>query len=484
MALSFGTSGVRGLVTEFTDQQVYLLVSAFLKYADTLNVSKSVSTGRDLRESSPKMLMAVHQAVADHSKTILSCGDVPTPCLAFYSQENKSLAVMVTGSHIPADRNGVKFYLETGETLKHDDQAIFNQYLKLKEENYKSELFDTSGSFKTKNSPAITDATAECQKLFTTRYTEFFKDVNLGSYKVLFYEHSSVARDLAPAILEQLGAKIVRLGRSDVFIPVDTEAVDSLVQFQKWMEEHKGDVLVSTDGDGDRPLVVDNHGQIIQGDKLGMITSLYLRVQAVALPISCNSGISEMKELKEAVFTKIGSPFVVAALDELAKKYDQVAGFEANGGYILKSNISKKDSVLKSLPTRDSVLPIVALLALAAREKVTPAELINRLPQKYTSSVLVKNCPLEVSAKILEKVKTFSKAVIQDILGGSATVDNTNTLDGVRITTSDGEIVHFRPSGNAPEFRCYVESATQKKADQIATAAKTFIVRLIEKQQY
>tara|TARA_B110001454_G_scaffold219057_1_gene249600 strand:+ start:38611 stop:40059 length:1449 start_codon:yes stop_codon:yes gene_type:complete len=480
MALSFGTSGVRGLVTEFTDQQVYLLVSAFLKYADTLKISKSVSTGRDLRDSSPKMLEAVHHAIADHSKTILSCGDVPTPSLAFYSQEKTSLAVMVTGSHIPADRNGVKFYLESGETLKHDDLAIFNQYLKLKEENYKTELFDSIGNFKAKTTPTTIDVTVECQELFIKRYVDFFKDINLSSYKVLFYEHSSVARDLAPAILEKLGATVKRLGRSDVFIPVDTEAVDSLAQFQKWMDEHKADALVSTDGDGDRPLVVDNQGQIIQGDKLGMITSLYLSIQAVALPISCNSGVSELKQLKQTVFTKIGSPFVVAALDELAKKYDQVAGFEANGGYILKSNISKKDSVLKSLPTRDSVLPIVALLALAAKEKMTPSELINQLPQKYTASVLVKNCPLEVSARILEKVQDNNKTVIQEILGGAALVAGVNMLDGVRITTTDDEVVHFRPSGNAPEFRCYLESSTQKKVDQMASAAKEFIVRLIE----
>ena len=136
MALSFGTSGVRGLATEFTDQQVYILVSAFIKYADTLEICKYVATGYDLRESSPKILNAVHRAIADHSKLIFSCGAIPTPSLAFYSRENKTLAIMVTGSHIPADRNGVKFYLETGETLKHDDNAIFSEYLKLKEENY------------------------------------------------------------------------------------------------------------------------------------------------------------------------------------------------------------------------------------------------------------------------------------------------------------------------------------------------------------
>lgn len=479
MALNFGTSGVRGLVTEFTDQQVYLLVSAFLKYADTLNISTAVATGRDLRESSPKMLVAVHQAVSDHGKTILACGQVPTPCLAFYSQEKKALAVMVTGSHIPADRNGVKFYLETGETLKHDDQAIFNSYLKLKDENYKGELFNPDGSFKTKASTEIKDTSKECQILFTERYTRFFKGMDLSTYRVLFYEHSSVARDLIPPILEKLGAKITCLGRSDVFIPVDTEAVDSLAQFQKWMGEHKADALVSTDGDGDRPLVVDNQGQIIQGDKLGMITSLFLGIEAVALPISCNSGISELKQLKETVFTKIGSPFVVAALDELSKKHSIVAGFEANGGYILKSKIMKNVEELKSLPTRDSVLPIVAMLALCAKEKVTPAELTQKLPQTYTSSVLVKNCPIETSAKILEKVKSNTESTIQTILGGSVQTASVNTLDGVRITSNTGEVVHFRPSGNAPEFRCYVESKNQTRADQVSHTAKEFIMRLI-----
>lgn len=484
MALSFGTSGVRGLVTEFTDQQVYLLVSAFLKYADTLTVSTLVCTGRDLRESSPAILSAVHQAIQDHKKAVFACGQVPTPCLAFYAQEKQALAVMVTGSHIPADRNGVKFYLETGETLKHDDQAIFNLYLKLKDDHYKADLFDAQGGLKAKANTAVNDTSTDCQVLFTQRYTRFFKGIDLRQYRILFYEHSSVARDLIPPILEKLGANVRRLGRSDVFIPVDTEAVDSLAQFQKWMNEYKADALVSTDGDGDRPLVVDNQGQIIQGDKLGMITSLFLGVEAVALPISCNAGISELTQLKQTVFTKIGSPFVVAALDELAKKYAQVAGFEANGGYILKSNISKNGEELKSLPTRDSVLPIVALLALSAKENVKPAQWSLKLPQKYTSSILVKNCPIEISTKILDRVKTQSDATVREIAGKAAQVVSVNTLDGVRIIANDGDIVHFRPSGNAPEFRCYVEAKTQDRAEHMGQSAREFILRLIETRAF
>lgn len=478
MALNFGTSGVRGLVTEFTDEQVFLLVSAFLKYSDTLTKTKKVAIGMDLRESSPKLLKAAQQAIADMSKTILDCGAIPTPGLAYFAQENQALSVMITGSHIPADRNGIKFYLETGETLKHDDQAIFNLYLKLKDDGYKKELFDNNGNLRTFKDINVKDSIGDCSTLFIKRYLDFFKSVNLKKQKVIFYEHSSVARDIIPQILENLGAHVIRKGRSSTFVPVDTEAVESLAHFQQWIKEHSADALVSTDGDGDRPLIVDNLGRIIQGDKIGFITSKYLSVEGIALPISCNSGISEISEFKEVQFTKIGSPYVVAALDELHKKHAKTAGFEANGGYILKSDINKNSRTLKSLPTRDSILPIVAVLVSASAENITTSDLTERLPKKYTSSVLVKNCPVEMSAKILDKVKNSTQEIFLQISQKNAKVSEVNNLDGIRILSDLGEIIHFRPSGNAPEFRCYTEAATQERAEELASKAKEFITEI------
>ncbi|MEK2687639.1 phosphomannomutase [Bdellovibrio sp. GT3] len=478
MGLKFGTSGVRGLVTEFTDREAYLLTTAFLQHANIATPASNVSVGMDLRESSPKILNAIEHALADHKKGIHNCGVLPTPALAYYSAENKSLAIMVTGSHIPADRNGIKFYLATGETLKSDDEQIFKNYERLQQENFAKELFDEEGSLIRKSAVDTKKASDDAKELFIDRYVKALANHSLKGTKVIFYEHSSAAREYMGSILDYLGAQVIRVGRSDQFIPVDTEAVESLDLFKKWISEHNADALISTDGDGDRPLVIDNKGRLVQGDKLGIICSEFLGVEAIALPISCNSGVSKIKEFKKIIFTKIGSPYVVEALNNLNSEFKSVAGFEANGGYILSSPV-KLATELKSLPTRDSILPALAILGMAAKRKCTVADVVDKLPPRFTSSVLAKNCPPEKSAKIIESVSANPDAFIKSLLP-TANVWSKNTLDGLRMTTTSEQVVHLRPSGNAPEFRCYTEASTQKEADAIAEKALGKIKEFIQ----
>ncbi|WP_413294121.1 phosphomannomutase [Bdellovibrio sp. HCB185ZH] len=466
MALKFGTSGVRGLVTEFTDREAYLLTCAFLKHADSTTPSSTVALGMDLRESSPKILSAVQKCITDQNKVVQYCGVLPTPALAYFSTEKKSLAVMITGSHIPADRNGIKFYLTSGETLKQDDEKIFAIYEGLKKENYKQELFDSHGAFVSPINSAREECAEVAKDIFIKRYVESFANVSLQGLKVLFYEHSSAAREFIGVILEKLGATVVRIGRSDKFIPVDTEAVESLDLFKKWIEEHQADALISTDGDGDRPLVIDNNGDLVQGDKLGIICSEFLGVEAIALPISCNSGVSQISKFKKVVFTKIGSPYVVEALNNLGSEFKSVAGFEANGGYILSSPMTLASEV-KPLPTRDSVLPALTILAAAKKNNCKVSDVVAKLPPRFTSSVLAKNCPPEMSQKIINMAKEDPATFIQGVVP-AAKVQSINTLDGLRMTTDNGDVIHLRPSGNAPEFRCYTESKNQKIADELS----------------
>ncbi|WP_413581382.1 phosphomannomutase [Bdellovibrio sp. HCB288] len=479
MALKFGTSGVRGLVTEFTDREAYLLTTAFLQHANEATPASKVSVGMDLRESSPKILNAIEHALADHQKEIHSCGVLPTPALAYYSAENNSLAIMVTGSHIPADRNGIKFYLATGETLKSDDEKIFNNYERLQKENFKNELFAEDGTLLRKSAVDKKDAAQEAKDLFINRYVKALAKHSLKGTKVIFYEHSSAAREYMGSILDYLGAQVIRVGRSDTFIPVDTEAVESLDVFKKWINEYEADALISTDGDGDRPLVIDNKGRLVQGDKLGIICSEFLGIEAIALPISCNSGVSQIKEFKKITFTKIGSPYVVEALNTLNSEFKSVAGFEANGGYILSSPV-KMATELKALPTRDSVLPALAVLGMAAKRKCTVSDVVDKLPARFTASVLAKNCPPEKSQKIIQTVSNDADAFMKSIIPDAA-VWSKNTLDGYRMMTTFGQIVHLRPSGNAPEFRCYTEAPTQAEADLIASKALGKILEFLNK---
>ncbi|RYC05605.1 phosphomannomutase, partial [Ciceribacter ferrooxidans] len=86
-------------------------------------------------------------------------------------------------------------------------------------------------------------------------------------------EHSSVARDMMTTVFGQYGATVVPLGRSETFIPVDTEAVSAETEalLLKWSVDHRLDAIISTDGDGDRPLVADETGRPLRGDLLGLV---------------------------------------------------------------------------------------------------------------------------------------------------------------------------------------------------------------------
>lgn len=199
---------------------------------------------------------------------------------------------------------------------------------------------------------------------YIKRYTSLLSATLLGGKRIGIYEHSSVGREIYYKIFEQLGAEVIALGRSNEFVPIDTEAVseDDTFKAIAWSKEHNLDMVFSTDGDGDRPLVSDEHGNWLRGDILGLICGDAQGIEALEIPVSCNTAVEMSNKFKFVERTKIGSPHVIAEFSQLAKKFSFVAGFEANGGFLLGSNIQLNNNLLKSLPTRDAVLPALMLL--------------------------------------------------------------------------------------------------------------------------
>src|SRR5690606_30472562 len=126
---------------------------------------------------------------------------------------------------------------------------------------------------------------------------------------------STVARDLFVSVLAHYGADVVALGRSETFVPVDTEAVSpqTVALLQEWAAAYGLDAIISADGDGDRPLVADETGTPIRGDLVGLIASRFLGASAVATPVTSNSGI-EAAVGGKVLRTKVGSPYVIAAM--------------------------------------------------------------------------------------------------------------------------------------------------------------------------
>ncbi len=498
--LKFGTSGLRGLVTEMTDLECYINTVGFLKFLVTighLQTGGTVYVAGDLRDSTPRITRAVCQAIADGGYQAVYEGLIPTPALAFYGLRQKTANIMVTGSHIPADRNGIKFYKVDGEVLKADEAGIKQAVAEARERFYgidaRQSNFGPDGMLK---APTEVPATQNAARdLYMQRYVNVFGGSFVGK-KIVFYQHSAVGRDLLVEILQQLGAEVIPVGRSDVFVPIDSENVTSKDQayFRQLSEEYPDAfAIVSTDGDSDRPFVVDEHGVFHRGDELGAVVAHWLQADAAAYPVSASDAVDNYLNSNgvEWTHTRIGSPFVIVAMqEEAARGKQRVVGWEVNGGFLLGVDMEVNGQTLSALPTRDAILPIIIALRMAVDAGVAVSEVFVTLPQRFTSAGLIDNFPAEVSQKIMTQFSTDDEAT-HGALGrfftaqhGFGRVEKIDSLDGVRIFFDNGEIAHIRPSGNAPQLRIYSVADTQSRADQIvalAIAEPDGIFRTVEK---
>lgn len=451
--VAFGTSGARGLVTHFTPQVCMAFTQAFVSVMKQHFKFDAVAIAIDNRPSSIVMAQACASSLIALGLQPVYFGVVPTPALAYAAMQQNIPAIMVTGSHIPFDRNGLKFYRPDGEITKADELAILATDAQLVE----AEFCDL---------PAVSNVAATS---YIARYLDLFTPNLLAGKCIGIYEHSSAGRDLYAELFENFGAKVVRLGRSDQFVPIDTEAVSlhDIEMAQLWQKQYQLDAVFSTDGDGDRPLLSDETGTYLRGDMLCLLASQYLRIEALAIPVSCNSSVEVCDSFKQVLRTKIGSPYVIDAFATLKAQFSRVAGFEANGGFLLGSDIDINGVKLSALPTRDALLPVLAVLAMAGDGAIS--SLVAKLPAIFTASDRIQNFERERSLELIKQGIESPNSFLAKISLGQLEVLAIDTTDGLRMKLSNADVVHLRPSGNAPELRCYAESNSIKNAELLVS---------------
>ena len=560
VSLAFGTSGLRGPVAHITDLEAFINTRGYLRYlfrSRQIEPGATVAIGGDLRPSTPRIMAAVARAVEDSGLRVQNAGTIPTPALIHHGLVSRIVSVMVTGSHIPFDRNGIKFNGIRGEVLKHEESAILEEVRRVRADEYArtahESIFGRDGMLKrgegvergTDGELALPAVSSSAESAYMRRYLDAFGGKDLAGRTVIVFQHSAVGRDMLARLLESLGAKVIRAGRSDTFVPIDTEnitdpqlnALDAMArdQLEKGLAP---DAIVSTDGDSDRPLVAAIQDSararatgrlvaFINGDLLGLLVARSLKAQAVAVPISSNDAVSI--GLAESgipmVTTRIGSPYVIEAMEELRQRMPgrRVVGWEANGGFLVGADLRLRDGRIRALPTRDAVLPILVVLAAAARAGRPLASMLDGLPDRHGRSGLLDDMPPEVGRAIVRRfwpveppdiaslAKTApivqadfrggevliwkhgsaaphrlgartalarrlaeSRASLERILTSADGFDGIyrlNGLDGLRIHFLNGDIMHVRPSGNAPQLRVYAVSGTQSRSADIVARA-------------
>lgn len=512
----FGTSGARGLVSKLTANVCGAFTANYITVMREFFEFDQLAIAIDNRPSSYAMAQACAQICAQLNIRVIYYGVIPTPALAYSAMQDKTPAIMVTGSHIPFDRNGLKFYRPDGEITKQDELSIVTR----------NTLFEPVTCL-----PDLKISKTSIER-YILRYTGLFEENNsakpdsliLAGKRIGIYEHSSAGRDIYRKIFKQLGATVISLGRSNEFVPIDTEAVsaDDTRRAIEWVNEYQLDALFSTDGDGDRPLLADEQGEWLRGDILGLLCAKALNIEVLAVPINCNTAIELSGAFNHVIRTKIGSPYVIEALNGIGKGeankglntdslseaqsansalHDRqstlegavcnkkgttqahVAGFEANGGFLLGSTLYYNGKQLQALPTRDALLPALIVLADATAKRLPLSALVAALPKRYTCSDRLKNIPALLSQQLLKGAKQNPQAFLKKLgtsipqrtntpmneESNSAELSNIklNTLDGLRMYFNDKEYVHIRPSGNAPELRCYVEARSKQRAQNL-----------------
>ena len=414
----FGTDGVRGVFGEFLTPE---LVERLGRAAALWSGAEHVFVGRDTRGSGIELEAAVADGIVSAGATAVLGGVLPSAAVALGAVE---LGIMITASHNPAEYNGVKFFAAGGRKLSDDEEEAIEA------------LLDAPAAAERGKVEARLDA--------DTAYIDYILD-HFGSDLtgldlVVDCANGACAR-LAPEAFERLGATVHAIGNAPdgTNINAGCGATD-LALLQRTVTERGAVLGLAFDGDGDRLMAVDEHGEVVDGDGIVAILALDLGVSFVAVTQMTNLGFHALMAEHgiRVATTDVGDRYVLEALE----REGGLLGGEQSGHVIY----------LQDHVTGDGVA--AALLLCAALRGRTLGEAAAVLPQftQYKENVGV------TSKELTEPVR--------------AAVDRANAELG-----ETGRVL-VRPSGTEPIIRVLVEARNR----DLAREACARIVRLVESE--
>ncbi len=444
----FGTSGIRGDAEKlFTNQFCFDIGRAFATFLE-LNGTKrgGVAIGMDPRESSQRIKNDIARGLSYEGVKVFDEGYAPSPAMNNILIADESIAgsIMITGSHIRPDFNGVKFFTSKKEILKGQEKDIENIYEFLRSNSFINSRYRNNVDMTVENRAIDIYQKMLLNLVYRTGY-------NYPLLKIVLDLGNGCQSKVMPELFEILGLETVLINNDPIperFIARDTETEDAVKDLQEKVRETGADMGIAFDGDGDRVVFVDEDGRFITGDYAGSIIAKYSDTPFVITPTNTSQVVDHIGKL--VIRTKVGSPYVVEAM----QKHSATFGFEANGGGISK----------EVMLSRDAGSTMIKMLDILDRTNMTLKELVNTLPQFFVCRKKVE-CPTNVYKNIMENVRT--KFVSRN--------DKIESIDGLKIWKSDNSWILFRPSSNAPEFRVFAEARTDKEASDLCNEGIKFV---------
>ncbi len=429
----FGTDGIRGTVgtPPITPDFVLKLGWAVGRVLKNEHHKNKVLIGKDTRISGYMFESALESGLSAAGVDIALLGPMPTPAIAYLTRTFHAVAgIVISASHNPFQDNGIKFFSGNGTKLPDEIELAIEAEM---EKTIKTVAPEQLGK-----AERVDDAAG--------RYIEFCKstiphNINLKGLKIVVDCAHGATYHIAPSVFQELGADVETIGAQPNGLNINAgygatqpQALQTAVLYQK------ADLCIALDGDGDRVLMVDAKGEIIDGDELLFIIA-QSRHKAGTLQgtvvgtVMSNLGLEQALEKEGIAFTRaaVGDRYVIEKLQENGG----ILGGESSGHIICLDRTTTGDGIITAL----QVLTVSIQMGL-------PLHVLKTGMQKFPQRMI--NVPIRPGVEIM------SQPTVQNAV-----------RDAEQELNNKGRVL-LRPSGTEPLIRVMVEGVELQQIETVA----------------
>lgn len=441
----FGTDGVRGKAGDFLDAMTVLkLAMAAGIYFRKHSSRKKILVGKDTRRSGYMIENALVSGLTAVGYDVIQIGPMPTPAIAYLTESMRCDAgIMISASHNPYEDNGIKFFDNHGNKLSVACEKAIESIF------FNDELLN-SGQLTGRNIGASKRIDDVIGRYIVAIKSSFPKDLNLYGLRIVLDCANGAAYKVGPTILEELGADVIVINNKPNGFNINEncgamhpESVSKLVK------EYRADIGLALDGDADRLVVVDETGEIVDGDKLIGALCTFLNKEKLLEGNACVATVMSNKALEDYLAkdkidlyrSDVGDKYVLEVMKEKGINF----GGEQSG-HIIFSDVAK---------TGDGLASALQVLALILKTGKKASEVLN---------------PFELYPQILYNMKVNEKIPLKDIKGLEEILKPIREK-GIR------ELIRY--SGTENKIRLLLEGKNKKDVESSMEDLKTFFKKAL-----
>ena len=422
MRITFGTDGIRGPVSGFMTPETCLRIGYAVGSVMSAEGINTVLIGKDTRVSGYMLESALQSGLISSGINVVLLGPIPTPGVAFLTRSLRNqFGIVISASHNSYEDNGIKIFDEQGEKISRSREKKIEKFL-----SQDLTVVESSSLGKAKR---LNDAAA--------RYIEFCKStvplsVNFNNLRIVLDCANGASYKVTPTIFEELGAEVIKIGTSPDGYNINENCGSTNPDLiKKEVIKQRADFGVALDGDGDRVTLIDEDGNILDGDDLLFILG-YCNPnrsgpwKGIVGTVMSNFGLEEGLNNLGYDFKRadVGDKNISNILNQ--KKW--YLGGEPSGHIISKDLISTGDGTI-------AALKVIASILLSKKKPKEILQKINKRPQITKSESLLNKSLIKN-----KKFNEFIKSIEQDLMVSRVIVRESGTEPKVRITVESEQI--------------------------------------------